>query len=176
MPIKALLIDLSGTLHIESTPLPGAVRALQRLRASGIPFRFCSNTSKESTDSLCQRLRRIGFDLPLETQHKEVWTSLGAVRRVLEDRGLKRFGNFSPSSTRSFLLSVVLPDLTLFCPTPRRRSALQNSSTGRLKVKATTLWSSACLRHTCTMMSLLLPSAFSKEKHRTPAGDWHHRL
>ena len=89
-PIRAILIDLSGTLHIESTPLPGAIRALQRLRASGIPFRFCSNTSKESTSSLCQKLRRIGFDIPPETERKEVWTSVGAVRQLLVDRGLKR--------------------------------------------------------------------------------------
>jgi len=89
-PIRAVLIDLSGTLHVESTPLPGAIRALQRLRDSGIPFRFCSNTSKESTSSLCQKLRQIGFDIPPETERKEVWTSVGAVRQLLEDRGLKR--------------------------------------------------------------------------------------
>ncbi|KAF9792630.1 HAD-like domain-containing protein [Thelephora terrestris] len=88
-PIRALLIDLSGTLHVESTPLPGAIQALQRLRASGIPFRFCSNTSKESTSSLCQKLRRIGFDIPPGNQHREVWTSVGAVRQLLKDRGLK---------------------------------------------------------------------------------------
>jgi len=89
-PIRALLIDLSGTLHIESTPLPGAIQALNKLRASGIPFRFCSNTSKESTSSLCQKLRQIGFDIPPETERKEVWTSIGAVRQLLNNRGLKR--------------------------------------------------------------------------------------
>ena len=94
-PIRALLIDLSGTLHTESTPLPGAAQALKILRASGIPFRFCSNTSKESTSSLCQTLRRIGFDIPPENQHKEVWTSIGAVRQLLENRGLKRSILFS---------------------------------------------------------------------------------
>lgn len=89
-PIKAVLIDLSGTLHIESTALPGAIQALQKLRASGIPFRFCSNTSKESTSSLCRKLRQIGFDIPEESEGKEVWTSIGAVRQLLEGRGLKR--------------------------------------------------------------------------------------
>lgn len=90
-PIRAILIDLSGTLHIESTPLPGAIQALRILRASGVPFRFCSNTSKESTKSLCQKLRHIGFDIPPENLRKEVWTSIGAVRQLLENRGLKRF-------------------------------------------------------------------------------------
>ena len=115
-PIRALLIDLSGTLHIESTPLPGAIQALQSLRASGIPFRFCSNTSKESTGSLCQKLRRIGFDIPPETERKEVWTSVGAVRQLLENRGLKRFTESSFSRRlivsligRSLLYQALLP-------------------------------------------------------------------
>lgn len=103
-PIRALLIDLSGTLHTESTPLPGAIQALQRLRASGIPFRFCSNTSKESTSSLCQKLRRIGFDIPQETERKEVWTSVGAVRQLLEDRGLKRLTEFL---SRRLIVSLI---------------------------------------------------------------------
>ena len=30
IPVKAVLIDLSGTLHVEDTALPGAVEALKR--------------------------------------------------------------------------------------------------------------------------------------------------
>lgn len=86
-PISALLIDLSGTLHVGSSPTPGAVAALRKLRAARIPFRFCSNTSKESKADLCTRLRHIGF----EVQDREIWTSLGAVKSLLEERGLKRY-------------------------------------------------------------------------------------
>jgi hypothetical protein len=32
MRLSAVLIDLSGTLHVGSSPLPGAVQALARLR------------------------------------------------------------------------------------------------------------------------------------------------
>jgi ribonucleotide monophosphatase NagD (HAD superfamily) len=32
MRLTAVLVDLSGTLHVGSSPLPGAVQALQRLR------------------------------------------------------------------------------------------------------------------------------------------------
>ena len=39
MAVKALLIDLSGTIHIESKAIPGAVEAIHKLRASKIPFR-----------------------------------------------------------------------------------------------------------------------------------------
>ena len=48
MKLKALLIDLSGTLHVGNQPTPGAAEALKRLRDSGLPLRFISNTTKES--------------------------------------------------------------------------------------------------------------------------------
>jgi ribonucleotide monophosphatase NagD (HAD superfamily) len=37
--IKGVLIDLSGTIHIDNKVIPGSVEAIQRLRASNIPFR-----------------------------------------------------------------------------------------------------------------------------------------
>ncbi|KAL1732915.1 HAD-like domain-containing protein [Schizophyllum commune] len=88
--IRALLIDLSGTLHIGSNPTPSAVKALQRLRDAGIPFRFCSNTSKESTDSLTERLRSMGFDVRSDGPGRELWTSIGAVTAALHKFGLNR--------------------------------------------------------------------------------------
>ncbi|TFK53265.1 HAD-like protein [Heliocybe sulcata] len=87
--ITALLIDLSGTLHIGSTPTPRAISALAKLRESQIPFRFCTNTSKESTEELGARLKGIGFDVRGE-EEGEVWSSLGAVKRVLASRGVRK--------------------------------------------------------------------------------------
>lgn len=39
MTIRGVLIDLSGTIHIDNKAIPGAVEAIQRLKASKIPFR-----------------------------------------------------------------------------------------------------------------------------------------
>lgn len=61
--ITGLLIDISGNLHVDITPTPNAVEAFQRLIGSKIPFRLCSNSSKESTISLENRLISMGFDL-----------------------------------------------------------------------------------------------------------------
>jgi ribonucleotide monophosphatase NagD (HAD superfamily) len=88
--IRAILIDLSGTLHIGSSPTPNAVHAFQRLRDADIPIRFCTNTSGESTIALCDRLRKIGFGVKWDDDRKEVWSSLGAVKQLMKDRGLKR--------------------------------------------------------------------------------------
>lgn len=89
--ISSILIDLSGTLHIGNNPTNGAVAALQRLRNSRIPYRFCSNTSKESTRHLESRLRGMGFEINLtDGADREVWTSLGAAAQLAKDRRLKR--------------------------------------------------------------------------------------
>ncbi|KIK96999.1 hypothetical protein PAXRUDRAFT_825391 [Paxillus rubicundulus Ve08.2h10] len=85
-PIRALLIDISGTLLIGSSPIPGAARALSRLREARVPFRFCSNTSKESTAVVHQKMVDAGLDAKLP----ELWTSIGAVKDVLKTQNLKR--------------------------------------------------------------------------------------
>ncbi|KAI0052759.1 hypothetical protein FA95DRAFT_1579784 [Auriscalpium vulgare] len=86
IPIRAILLDLSGTLHIASNPTLNAPQALQRLRDAQIPLRFCSNTSKESTESLRGRLTSMG----LGPREGELYTSIGAVKGVLHARGIKR--------------------------------------------------------------------------------------
>jgi hypothetical protein len=108
--IFALLIDLSGTLHIGDVPTPSAPNAVQRLREARVPFRFCSNTSKESKKDLCHGLKKMGFTL--EPDQAEVWTSLGAVKESLKRRGSKRSTSLrSVSFVYSSLRSI---DQTLF--------------------------------------------------------------
>jgi len=105
-PIAALLIDISGNLHVGSTPTPNAVNAFHRLQKSQVPFRLCSNSSKESTAALVKRLEAMGF-AGLDPQSTEsvddmdsrgasrsrrlVWTSIGAVAQTITNLGLKRY-------------------------------------------------------------------------------------
>ncbi|KAG8792267.1 hypothetical protein FRC19_004595 [Serendipita sp. 401] len=97
--IKALLIDLSGTLHVGSEPIKGAVAAIQKLRQAKVPFRFCSNTSKESSAALIHRLNNAGF----EVHPEELFTSLGAMKKLLHERGVQRpYLLLSPSAEEDF--------------------------------------------------------------------------
>lgn len=94
--IKALLIDISGNLHIGSTPTPKAVEAIKHLREARIPFRLCSNASKESTAVLVSKLRAMGFDFAVGSKddgRKEVWTSIGSVAQFVKGQGIKRWAN-----------------------------------------------------------------------------------
>jgi ribonucleotide monophosphatase NagD (HAD superfamily) len=88
--IKALLVDLSGTIHTATQPIARSPDAIRRLRASSFPFRFCSNTSKESTASLRNKLTEMG----IETLDDEVWTSIGALNSLLRAKGLGRYVPF----------------------------------------------------------------------------------
>ena len=126
-PIRALLIDLSGTLHVGSQATPGAVDALSRLRRSTppnghtgsssqhVPFRFCSNTSKEGRSELEARLRGMGFELKDDPSNasgkgREMWTSLGAVSSLLQKKGLRKpFCLLEPSSREEILRDLEPP-------------------------------------------------------------------
>ncbi|KAJ8408639.1 hypothetical protein AAFF_G00252740 [Aldrovandia affinis] len=83
--LKAVLIDLSGTLHIEDTVVPGAKEALDRLRKAPVAVKFVTNTTKECKRALLERLERLGFSI----QEREIFTSLTAARGLVEQRGLR---------------------------------------------------------------------------------------
>lgn len=100
-PLSALLIDLSGTLHIGAHPTPGALRALERLRAARVPFRFCSNTSQEGRRELGARLAGMGIEVRGRwgaertdgaegEEEEELWTSLGALGERVRELGVRR--------------------------------------------------------------------------------------
>ncbi|KAI7869598.1 haloacid dehalogenase-like hydrolase domain-containing 2 [Mucor mucedo] len=79
MSIRAVLIDLSGTIHIDNKVIPGAIEAIQRLKKSNIPFRFATNTTKVSTKQLVEKLSGLGF----QVEDKDVFTSLSACRDMI---------------------------------------------------------------------------------------------
>ncbi|MEE6507821.1 hypothetical protein FKM82_031119 [Ascaphus truei] len=83
--VKAVLVDLSGTLHIEDTAIPGAQAALKRLRNAPVVIRFVTNTTKECKRSLLERLRKLSFDL----NEDEIFTSLTAARNLVEQRNAR---------------------------------------------------------------------------------------
>ncbi|KAG1471422.1 hypothetical protein G6F56_002131 [Rhizopus delemar] len=83
--IKGLLIDLSGTIHIDSKVIPGAIQAIERLKASQIPFRFATNTTKVSSRQLVNKLKTLGF----QVEENDVFTSLSACRDRIQSGKLR---------------------------------------------------------------------------------------
>lgn len=106
--IKAVLIDLSGTLHIENEAIPGAVEALNRLRTSQLKYRFVTNTTKECRRYLHERLTRLGFVVRIE----EIFTSLTAAKDIVLQRNLKPFLMLEDEALEDFV-DVVVEDRDL---------------------------------------------------------------
>lgn len=64
--IKGILFDLDGVLYIGSQAIEGAVDAIERIRAGGMPCRFITNTSTLSLTSLQHKINALGFAIPTE--------------------------------------------------------------------------------------------------------------
>ncbi|MGW0734932.1 HAD-IIA family hydrolase [Streptomyces sp. NPDC002851] len=58
---RAVLIDIDGVLTVSWEPLPGAVTALQRLRAAGLPYALVTNTTSRTRAWITMRLEGAGF-------------------------------------------------------------------------------------------------------------------
>jgi HAD superfamily hydrolase (TIGR01458 family) len=63
---KGILFDLDGVVHIGNTPIPGAADTLAFLRDRHIPFRFVTNTTTESPESLHQRMASMHLPITKE--------------------------------------------------------------------------------------------------------------
>ncbi|GAB5587804.1 hypothetical protein Unana1_02704 [Umbelopsis nana] len=111
--VKGILIDLSGTIHIDKKVIPGAVEAIRKLRKSGLPFRFATNTTKESPARLRRKLDALGFEI----QDHEIFTSLSACRDlvisrqlrpmlVIEDAALEAFEGIDTASPNAVVVGL----------------------------------------------------------------------
>ena len=81
MTVSGFLIDLDGVVYINGEPIPGAVSTLQELQKRGIPFRFVSNNTHRSRETIRARLARFGVDVPVAW----IFTPLSAAITYLRD-------------------------------------------------------------------------------------------
>ncbi|KAF5272712.1 hypothetical protein FQA39_LY07739 [Lamprigera yunnana] len=103
--IKVVLVDLSGTLHIEDRVILGAIDALKKLRSSGVSIKFVTNTTKESKRVLFERLRNLGFEIKIN----EIHSSLEAAKNIIVERKLKPMLLLAPEAMEDFV-GLACPD------------------------------------------------------------------
>jgi HAD superfamily hydrolase (TIGR01458 family) len=61
---KGILFDLDGVLYVSSSAIDGAIEAIKKIRTSGMPCRFVTNTSTLSLASLHKKIQQLGFSIP----------------------------------------------------------------------------------------------------------------
>ncbi|KAK4687251.1 hypothetical protein P7C73_g2862, partial [Tremellales sp. Uapishka_1] len=115
--IKALLIDLNGTVVQGNEALPGSLKALERLREARVPHIFCSNTTKESSASLLAKIRSAGIqaqeaDLLSSLSASQPCTRLSAYHHrpllLLSPSGKEEFAHLAPETPDTIYDSVVI--------------------------------------------------------------------
>jgi HAD superfamily hydrolase (TIGR01458 family) len=87
--IEALLLDIDGVLTVSWEPLPGATKALRRLRQQGIPIRLITNTTTKTRSDLGATLRDVGFEVADDEIVTAVVATASHLRR--SDPGAKVF-------------------------------------------------------------------------------------
>ena len=58
--IGGVLLDLGGVVYVGDAPLAGALEALERLRATGLPLRYITNTTRTPKRAMLAKLHRLG--------------------------------------------------------------------------------------------------------------------
>jgi HAD superfamily hydrolase (TIGR01458 family) len=71
-----ILLDIDGVLIVSWKPLPGAIEAMQWLRAQGAQVLLATNTSSRSRRQITDQLNRAGFEVELE----EIQTAVTSAR------------------------------------------------------------------------------------------------
>lgn len=77
--LEAVLFDLDGTVYRGTEEVPGAADAISMLARRGIPYRFVTNRSSRTRDTILKHLQSLG--VPCELEH--VMTTAQATARYL---------------------------------------------------------------------------------------------
>ncbi|MFQ5510398.1 MAG: TIGR01458 family HAD-type hydrolase [Candidatus Krumholzibacteriia bacterium] len=78
--VKGILFDMDGVVHIGNSLVPGAADTINHLDSRGIPYRFLTNTTTLSPESLWRKMVDMGLPITSDvilTVHQAAATYLG---------------------------------------------------------------------------------------------------
>ncbi|CAD5109078.1 TIGR01458 family HAD-type hydrolase [Zestomonas carbonaria] len=106
--LQAVLLDISGVLHEDGQPLPGAVAAVRTLQDKGYPLRLLTNTSRQGRSAIHRKLAGMGFEVGVE----QIFSAPQAVLRHVRERMLRPYCLIHPDLEEEFadLLDQPEPD------------------------------------------------------------------
>ena len=84
--VRALLVDLEGTVYQNERLIPGAAEALREAEARGVPHRFVTNTTSRPRAVIARQLAAMGFPVDIE----RIFTAPRAARARLLREGVRR--------------------------------------------------------------------------------------
>lgn len=96
--ICGVLLDLGGVIYVGSTPLEGALAAVERLRNAELPLRFITNTTRRARRQVIADLHTIGLNVSSD----ELLTPALLARAYLEKHMLSPFLVVHPDLEEDF--------------------------------------------------------------------------
>ncbi|GCE24559.1 haloacid dehalogenase [Dictyobacter alpinus] len=106
-PIRGVLLDIDGVLHVSMQPLPGAAETLFWLDQEGYSTYCVSNTTTMSRETLAQSLQRIG--LPVSEQ-RIITAPVAAARYLRQHFAGKRCWLLTKGDTAKDFAGIELVD------------------------------------------------------------------
>lgn len=111
---KGILFDLDGVLYVSSSAIDGAIEAIKKIRTSGMPCRFVTNTSTLSLASLHKKIQQLGFSIPENEIISAPQAALLYLRQLqdpvcrflLADDVKKDFAEFRQSNTEAEYIAI----------------------------------------------------------------------
>ncbi|XP_028332179.1 phospholysine phosphohistidine inorganic pyrophosphate phosphatase isoform X1 [Gouania willdenowi] len=87
--LKGVILDLCGVLYDsgegDGVAIPGSVEAVNKLKASNLKLRFCTNETQATREKFVGKLQRLGFNINVS----EVFPPAPAAIAILTHRGLR---------------------------------------------------------------------------------------
>ncbi|MFP4467301.1 MAG: HAD-IIA family hydrolase, partial [Candidatus Goldiibacteriota bacterium] len=83
--IKAVALDLDGTVYTGSTPVEGAVETVKKILEKGIKIFYFTNNSVKTRKEICDKLLKMG----LPAEEEMVYNSAYASGRYLKEKEYK---------------------------------------------------------------------------------------
>ncbi|MBB1253549.1 HAD-IA family hydrolase [Streptomyces alkaliterrae] len=87
VPVRAVLLDLEGTLYAKGAAIEGAAEAVAALRELGVGLRFLTNTDSKPAARLVVELADYGLAVAAE----ELFTPVVAAERLLTSEGARTY-------------------------------------------------------------------------------------
>ena len=106
MTVKALLIDVDGTLTFRGEMIPGADESLRQARRLGYRLRFLTNTTTKLPQQIADELSGLGLAVAVE----EIHTATTACVRYLKTQGCMRCHFMLPEQVRPLFDGITVDD------------------------------------------------------------------
>ena len=84
--IKALLIDLDGTIYQNGKLIDNTLITIQKLNKNKVPFRFITNNTRKSRQSICLYLKKLGLII----DESYIYTTMYAAINYCKKNNLKK--------------------------------------------------------------------------------------